>query len=56
MIEDHRVRVPPELFQWLAARARRHDRSVNGEVRSILRALQQFEAEPEPAKKGPRRR
>ena len=41
MDEDHRVRVPPELFAYLAHRAKTHHQTVSAELRAILRDLRE---------------
>jgi hypothetical protein len=43
MDDDHRVRLPPELFEYLAQRARRNYNTVSGELRQILRELREQE-------------
>lgn len=40
-MDDHRLRMPPDLFDWLAARAARNTRSPTGELKAILTALRE---------------
>jgi hypothetical protein len=53
MVQTHdtKIHVPPDLKAWLAARAKEHVRSVNGEILSILKDAKDREGESKQASK-----
>jgi hypothetical protein len=42
---DLKIRLPEELKNWLASRAENNDRSINGEVLSLMKAVRQSETQ-----------
>ncbi|CAN7438166.1 Arc family DNA-binding protein [Neorhizobium sp. LjRoot104] len=46
---DLKIRLPEELKQWLASRAENNDRSLNGEILSMMKAAQRAEAQKQAA-------
>lgn len=40
---DLKIRLPEELKKWLASRAEDNDRSLNGEILSLMKAAQRAE-------------
>ncbi|MCQ1778339.1 Arc family DNA-binding protein [Neorhizobium galegae] len=41
--QDLKIRLSPDLKQWLLMRAKENDRSMNGEIQSLLKAARQSE-------------
>ncbi len=41
--QDLKIRIAPDLKQWLSARAEENDRSMTGEILAMMKAAQKAE-------------